>query len=198
MRNAEEYTISVRRESFDGESMYVARVEELPDVEEYADSADFARILAMETIRVTQKIFAKKGLQFPDPKKFSNETATGRITLRLMPMIHAQAIKWAEKENVSLNFFVSTCVTAYISNSVTHSVEEKMDRILGSIRQIQADTALNRSLFAQFSSDRHVSFFKSSIKTIDFGMENENVDGYDRGVSLRNLFVSPVTRARAL
>lgn len=196
MRNAEEYTISVRLESFDGEFMYVARVEELPDVEEYADNADFARMLAIETISATQIVFAKKGLQFPEPKKFAQEAATGRITLRLMPMVHAQAIKWAEREKVSLNFFVSTCVTAYISNSATRSLEDKMDRLLSSVRQIQLDTAMSRSLFAQLSSDRHVGFFKSSIKTVGFGLQH--VEAFERGTSLRNLLTPTTTRVSAL
>lgn len=60
-----EYTISVKIESIDGEKIYVARVDELPDVEEYADTRDMALTLALDTIRTTQKFFNEKGMSFP-------------------------------------------------------------------------------------------------------------------------------------
>ncbi|HCA3585733.1 TPA: hypothetical protein ACWV6C_004115 [Salmonella enterica subsp. enterica serovar Muenchen] len=60
-----EYTISVKIESIDGEKIYVARVDELPDVEEYADTRDMALTLALDTIRTTQKFFNEKDMSFP-------------------------------------------------------------------------------------------------------------------------------------
>ncbi|EKK3319508.1 hypothetical protein PMI54_004857 [Salmonella enterica] len=63
-----EYTISVKIENIDGENIYVARVDELPDVEEYADTRDMALTLVLDTIRTTQKFFNEKGMSFPSPK----------------------------------------------------------------------------------------------------------------------------------
>lgn len=61
------YAISVKIENIDGEKLYVARVDELPDVEEYADTHDMAHTLALDTIRTTQKFFNEKGMSFPPP-----------------------------------------------------------------------------------------------------------------------------------
>lgn len=65
--HAEKYVISVKFEDIDGEKLYVARVDELPDVEECADTYDMAHTLALDTIRTTQKFFNEKGMTFPPP-----------------------------------------------------------------------------------------------------------------------------------
>lgn len=67
MYHVEKYVISVKFENIDGEKLYVARVDELPDVEEYADTYDMAHTLALDTIRTTQKFFNEKGMTFPPP-----------------------------------------------------------------------------------------------------------------------------------
>ncbi|EAR6354593.1 hypothetical protein DJ252_20025 [Salmonella enterica subsp. enterica serovar Uzaramo] len=69
MYDAEKYVISVKFEDIDGEKLYVARVDELPDVEEYADTYDMAYTLALDTIRTTQKFFNEKGMTFPPPSQ---------------------------------------------------------------------------------------------------------------------------------
>lgn len=53
--------IEVRRRRIDGEDVYEARVRELPDVAEYADTADGAYALAIDTIETTARIFAARG-----------------------------------------------------------------------------------------------------------------------------------------
>lgn len=67
MYNAQKYAISVKVENVDSENLYVARVDELPDVEEYADTHGMALTLALDTIRTTQKFFNEKGMTFPPP-----------------------------------------------------------------------------------------------------------------------------------
>lgn len=67
MYDVEKYAISVKIEDIDGERLYVARVDELPDVEEYADTYDMALTLVLDTIRTTQKFFNEKGIPFPPP-----------------------------------------------------------------------------------------------------------------------------------
>lgn len=54
-------SIRVRRRSIDGEDVYEARVRELPDVAEYADTAEEVYALAVDTIEATARIFAARG-----------------------------------------------------------------------------------------------------------------------------------------
>lgn len=63
--NPHSYNITVRRANFDGEVLFEARVKELPDVAEYAETADEAYALAIDTIETTAKIFAEKGFFQP-------------------------------------------------------------------------------------------------------------------------------------
>lgn len=114
MHDAEEYTISIRLESIEGERLYVARVDELPDVEEYADSYEFARQLALDTIRITQKLFRDKGVPFPSPKVFAATEVSGRVTLRLPKSLHATCVKNSEEDDVSLNSYLITCIASYV------------------------------------------------------------------------------------
>ncbi|MCP6429224.1 hypothetical protein NL523_28315, partial [Klebsiella pneumoniae] len=76
MYKAEEYTVSVRLETIEGENYFVGRVAELPDVEEYADTAEEAMVLALDTVRTTQRVFAEEGREFPAPLIFETDSIT--------------------------------------------------------------------------------------------------------------------------
>lgn len=112
MINPEEYTVSVRMESVEGERKYVARIQELPDVEEYADTPEFARELALDTIATIYEICQEKGLSFPSPNVAQAPEASGRVTLRLAKSIHAAAIQRAQLEGISLNQFMSNSISS--------------------------------------------------------------------------------------
>lgn len=129
MYNAENYTISVRKEDFDGEQLYVARVLELPDVEEYADTVDEARELAIDTINASRELCLEQGIAFPEPHNFSElDNVSGRITLRLPKSLHASLIKEAEVEGVSLNqHLVASLAVRYGQSSMSHSLQEKIE-----------------------------------------------------------------------
>ncbi|WP_429021740.1 toxin-antitoxin system HicB family antitoxin [Aeromonas allosaccharophila] len=116
MFNPEEYTVSVRRETIDGDIYYVARVKELPDVKEYADNIEHAMALAYETIKVTQEMFLEDGIDFPAPEDMDSSSGmTGRLTLRMPKSLHYQVVEKAEQEGVSLNQYVVSILTAEIT-----------------------------------------------------------------------------------
>lgn len=68
MIDASKYTITVRKVWFDGEQCYEARVAELPDVAEYADSFEEAYALATDTIGITSEMFAAQSKAMPAGK----------------------------------------------------------------------------------------------------------------------------------
>ncbi|MBE0470710.1 MAG: hypothetical protein IBX55_14525 [Methyloprofundus sp.] len=55
------YTISVRKSDFDGEVLFEAKIKELPDVAEYADSYEEAYSLAIDTLEITAEAFLEQG-----------------------------------------------------------------------------------------------------------------------------------------
>lgn len=117
MCDAEEYTISIRIETIEGERLYVARVDEFPDIEEYADSYDFARELVLDSIRTTQKVFLRKKIDLPPPREFSVLNTSGRVTLRLPKTTHARCIQEAEKDGVSLNTYLISKISDFSDTS---------------------------------------------------------------------------------
>ena len=59
------YNITLRKGEFDGDHCYEARVAELPDVAEYADSFEEAYALAIDTIEATAEMLAFQGKAMP-------------------------------------------------------------------------------------------------------------------------------------
>jgi predicted RNase H-like HicB family nuclease len=70
MFNPASYSIVLRFGVFDGEECFEARVLELTDVAEYADTYVEAYELALDTIRVTAKAFSESGKLMPAPLNF--------------------------------------------------------------------------------------------------------------------------------
>lgn len=75
MIDASNYTITVGKSWFDGEQCYEARVAELPDVAEYADSFEEAYALAIDTIEVTSEVLTVQGKAIPAPMNPADDHA---------------------------------------------------------------------------------------------------------------------------
>lgn len=110
--NAEHYRISVQRVHIDGEDLYEARIAELPDVREYADTAEEARALALDTIDTTQAIFRETGRAFPKPSDPTVELPSGRVTLRLPRSLHGRVLEASEGDGVSLNTWIVSALSS--------------------------------------------------------------------------------------
>lgn len=145
MFNPEEYTVSVRRETIDGDVYYVARVKELPDVKEYAESLEHALALAHETIKVTQEMFLDDGMDFPAPEEIDASMGmTGRLTLRMPKSLHYKVVEKAEQEGVSLNQYVVSILTAEITKrNMVDAVSASVDSYLGELSRLTSAMALN-------------------------------------------------------
>ena len=96
------YNVTVRQVVFEGETLFEARVKELPDARDYAESANDAYDLAIDTIETSAAIFARDGRAFPPPAR-PEDDFSGRVTLRLPKSLHRRLATEAESEGVSLN-----------------------------------------------------------------------------------------------
>ena len=129
MIDAELYTISVRKESIEGEIFYVARVTELPDVEEFGDSFLEARELAIETIETSYELCLSENIPFPTPIELNAlNNASGRITLRMPKSLHAKLASEALKEDISLNQYLVS------SLSMTYGQCQMSESLLGELK----------------------------------------------------------------
>ena len=118
-------TITVRKGEFDGETCFEASVRELPDVAEYADTADEAYALAVDTIETTQAALAEQGRSMPAPY-IPADDFSGRVTLRLPRSLHRTLFEVADAEGVSLNQQIVN-VLSYWSGYAAHAQQAPRD-----------------------------------------------------------------------
>ena len=107
------YNITVRECEFECEPLFEARIRELPDVREFAESAQEVYALAIDTIETAAAMFAETGRPFPLPVR-PQDQYSGRVTLRLPKSLHRALASAAEEEGVSLNQHL---VTAPVSHA---------------------------------------------------------------------------------
>ncbi len=104
------YNISIRKGNFDGEVLFEARIKELPDVAEYADSYEEAYSLAIDTIETTAEMLLEQGKVMPSPI-IDEADYSGRVTLRMPKSMHAAYVSWSESEEISLNQLIVNCLS---------------------------------------------------------------------------------------
>ena len=113
MTDPHAYNITIRKGDFDGEVYFEARVKELPDLTEYADSHDEAYQLVVDAIETTAEVFQEKGREMPTPH-IPADDFSGRVTLRLPKSLHRAMVEASEDEGISLNQYMVN-VLSYFS-----------------------------------------------------------------------------------
>jgi predicted HicB family RNase H-like nuclease len=110
--DAQAYNITVRRGVFEGETLFEARVKELPDLIEYAESHADAYELAVDAIETTAEVMAERGRAMPAPSEPADEYS-GRVTLRIARSLHRALAQASEEEGVSLNQHMVNVLTYF-------------------------------------------------------------------------------------
>lgn len=103
--NAHDYNITIRHVTVDGQDMFEARIQELPDVAEFAETAAETYDLAIDTIETLAEIHAERGRNLPEPRVPTDEFS-GRVTLRLPKDLHRSLAVEAERQDISLNQYL--------------------------------------------------------------------------------------------
>ena len=158
MIDAELYTVSVRKESIEGETFYVARVAEFPDVEEYGDTFSEARELALETIVTSYELCSEQNIAFPTPIDIETLTnVSGRVTLRMPKSLHAKLVSEALKEDISLNqYLVSSLSMTYGQCQMSESI---LSELKASFTGIKNEIHKYQKVAATYLFKEHVDAF---------------------------------------
>lgn len=119
MINPNDYTITVKRVSLDGEFVYRATIRELPHLVEYADSHEEAYALAHDAIQTLYEAAKQEGREFPAPSRDEVEFS-GRVTLRIPKGLHRQLSEQADAEGVSFNHFLATVLAFAAARSTAY------------------------------------------------------------------------------
>lgn len=110
MTKAHDYNITIRKAVIEDEELFEARIRELPDVTEFADTAEEAYALAIDTIETTAQILRERGKTMPSPYVPADDYS-GRVTLRLPRTLHRAISEAAESDGVSLNQYIVGVLT---------------------------------------------------------------------------------------
>jgi predicted HicB family RNase H-like nuclease len=117
MFDAEAYTISIRKEVHDGESYYVGRVAEFPNISSFEESFEEARAMVVDAIQTLKRIADEAHEAFPAPLPIPSDEFSGRVTLRLPKSLHAKVARNAIREETSLNQYLVTAIASYVGET---------------------------------------------------------------------------------
>ncbi len=108
------YTITIRKESVDGETYFVGRVAEFPNVSAYESTREKAFAIVRSALVSIAKRAKETGAELPIPVPMTDADPSGRLTLRMPRSVHAKLNALALKEDASANQLVNTAVAFYL------------------------------------------------------------------------------------
>lgn len=126
MTDPDRYNINLRRITVDGEVLYEARVKEFPDATEYAESAQEAYELALDTVEASLEVLQEQGKAVPTPSE-TPEDYSGRVTLRVPKNLHRRLALAAEDEAISLNQYLVSLLAFHVGTRFARSPEHGQD-----------------------------------------------------------------------
>ena len=112
----EAYSIAIRRIVDSDVVQYAARVIEVPDLEDFADTPEEARALALASLVDHYALAMELNNPFPVAAQGQEDEYSGRITYRPSRSLHRRLAERAEREGVSLN----ACITELIHLGLSH------------------------------------------------------------------------------
>jgi predicted HicB family RNase H-like nuclease len=122
------YNITISRTEIAGEKVFEARVAELPGITGYGESAAEAHAIAVEAIDALQEMAANDGDKLPPPIQRDLE-CSGRITLRMSPMLHRLAKLTAETEDLTLNALLCERLALSLGMTAGHHAHRILKKI---------------------------------------------------------------------
>ena len=106
------YHITLVQDGEENGGKWIAAAEELPDCSSRADSAEDAIAGLKGAMATWIDAALKEGRDIPEPR--SQTTPSGRLLLRMPRTLHAALTKAAERENVSLNQFITDSLASVV------------------------------------------------------------------------------------
>jgi RNA polymerase sigma-B factor len=137
------YHIELVREDAPG-GRWVAQVEEVPGCVAVGETPDEAVRRIQAAIRESGADSVGKGRVAPKPRAASSHS--GRLLVRMTPALHAELARVAERNEVSLNQFITTSLTAAVrshdSGNPASTVAATAQRATGRSRALVANLVL--------------------------------------------------------
>lgn len=179
MYDPNEYTVTSRRTTVEGEALFEARVIELPDVVGYGETREEAEAAAIESISGLQDLAREMGHTFPAPNPVPTEYS-GRVTLRVSRSLHRQVAMLAHLEDVSLNQFINEAIAERVAARRARATRYYNVTADGLI--IAAAHAAGEGPAIQLSDHYDMGNFASLLKTVELFPTTGQSGGQVRGL----------------
>ncbi len=173
----ENYSITIKKENIEGENYFVARIAEIPNVEDYGESYSEAYELILDTIRTSMHAYAEKGMAFPRPFITEERQYSGRVTLRLPHYLHRELDLAASADGASLNSYMTSILSRH--REVTSPEFSFMMSIVGKVKKFTFSNITDGfmdSLRPPTEANNQLSF-STTNKPITF-TRDEGLDNY--------------------
>lgn len=102
---ANRYSVLIKHEDVDGESFFVGRVQEWPDVEVFEKDPKTAYETTLAVIEDLRGALKEQGTEVPVPYKTEREYS-GRFTVRTPKWLHRDLAEAAERSGASFNQYI--------------------------------------------------------------------------------------------
>ena len=106
------YHITLVQDEDENSGKWIAAAEELPDCASRADTAEEAIAGLKDAMAAWISAALKEGRDIPEPR--SKSSHSGRLLLRMPRTLHAALVAAAERENVSLNQFITDSLASVV------------------------------------------------------------------------------------
>src|SRR6476659_252467 len=106
------YHITLVQDGEEDGGKWIAAAEELPDCTSRGDTAEEAIAGLKDAMAAWIAPALREGRDIPEPR--SEATHSGRLLLRMPRTLHAALTKAAERENVSLNQFITDSLASVV------------------------------------------------------------------------------------
>jgi predicted RNase H-like HicB family nuclease len=106
------YHIALVQDGEDNGGKWIAAAEELPDCTSRGDTAEEAIAGLKGAMAAWISLALREGRDIPEPR--SEATHSGRLLLRMPRSLHSALTKAAERENVSLNQFITDSLASVV------------------------------------------------------------------------------------
>jgi antitoxin HicB len=106
------YHITLVQDEDETSGKWIAAAEELPDCASRGDTAEEAIAGLKDAMAAWISAALKEGRDIPEPR--SKSSHSGRLLLRMPRTLHAALVAAAERENVSLNQFITDSLASVV------------------------------------------------------------------------------------
>jgi antitoxin HicB len=106
------YHITLMQDEEENSGKWIAAAEELPDCASRGDTAEEAIAGLKDAMAAWISAALKEGRDIPEPRSVTSHS--GRLLLRMPRTLHAALVAAAERENVSLNQFITDSLASVV------------------------------------------------------------------------------------